>query len=350
MQNKCLRICHVGFSVAWCLSLLIMGNFSLGCSRFVYQGSPQNYYTGRSVDWFEDMKTDMWAYPKGMKKDGGTGSGAIKWTSKYGSVTTSVYDVATIDGINEKGLVAGLLYLAEAKYPEASSKPTLSAGAWAQYVLDKFASVKEAVTALKKDPFTLIAPALPDGKPTTIHLSISDPQGDSAIFEYINGKLVIHHGKQYKVMTNSPTYDEQTSLANYWMDIGGDKMLPGTSRAADRFVRATYYLSVVPAFDDERKATAAAISIIRNLSVPMGVNDPHAPNIATTLWRTISDHSKKRYYFDSALSPNVFWVDLKNLDFSQGQAPKKLALRDHPILAGDQSASFKEAEPFKWLK
>jgi penicillin V acylase-like amidase (Ntn superfamily) len=30
-----------------------------------------------------------------------------------------------------------------------------------------------------------------------------------------DGKLVIHHGKQYTVMTNSPTFDQQLALNAY---------------------------------------------------------------------------------------------------------------------------------------
>lgn len=39
----------------------------------------------------------------------------------------------TVDGINEKGLVANILYLAESDYPEAQGKPTMTIGMWAQY-------------------------------------------------------------------------------------------------------------------------------------------------------------------------------------------------------------------------
>jgi len=65
-------------------------------------------------------------------------------------------------------------------------------------------TVAEAVDVLGKEPFQIIAPPLPDGKPLTIHLSLSDASGDSAILEYLDGKLVIHHSKAYKIMTNSP--------------------------------------------------------------------------------------------------------------------------------------------------
>ncbi len=41
----------------------------------------------------------------------------LNWKSKYGSVAVTMYEGAVADGMNEKGLVANLLYLAESKYP-----------------------------------------------------------------------------------------------------------------------------------------------------------------------------------------------------------------------------------------
>ena len=38
-------------------------------------------------------------------------------------------------------------------------------------------------------------------------------------------------GRQYRVRTNSPIYDEQLALNRYWEQIGGTVMLPGTNRA-----------------------------------------------------------------------------------------------------------------------
>ncbi len=79
---------------------------------------------------------------------------------------------------------------------------------WAQYALDNFATVAQAVYVLSREPFQIIAPPLPNGKPLTIHLSLSDARGDNAILEYLNDKLIIHQGKKYKVMINSLIYDE----------------------------------------------------------------------------------------------------------------------------------------------
>lgn len=92
-----------------------------------------------------------------MERDGAAGPNSVKWVSKYGSVVASGYDVSTTDGINEKGLSANLLWLVESVYPTPeSNKPTLSISAWAQYVLDNYATVEEAVTALEKEPFAVI--------------------------------------------------------------------------------------------------------------------------------------------------------------------------------------------------
>ncbi|MDP1881122.1 MAG: linear amide C-N hydrolase, partial [Parachlamydiaceae bacterium] len=159
------------------------------------------------MDWSEDMHSDLWVFPRGIKRDGAAGSNSITWTSKYGSLIVSGYNLGTADGMNENGLVANLLYLAESNYSQPNKEtPLLSITLWAQYVLDNFAYVSEAVESLNKEPFIVLAPILPNGAPAQLHLAISDINGDSAIFEYINGKLVIHHGKQYQVMTNSPIF------------------------------------------------------------------------------------------------------------------------------------------------
>jgi hypothetical protein len=68
---------------------------------------------GSTMDWMEDPRSDLWAFPRGMARDGGFGPGSAKWTSKYGSVATSFYNIGTADGINEAGLVANALYLVE---------------------------------------------------------------------------------------------------------------------------------------------------------------------------------------------------------------------------------------------
>nr|WP_321267693.1 linear amide C-N hydrolase [uncultured Sulfurimonas sp.] len=334
-------------------SLITMQAFisdAQACTRVIYEGADARFITARSMDWKEDIPTALWVFPKGIKRDGGIDANSIKWTSKYGSIVTSGYDAATDDGMNEMGLVANLLYLVESDYGKSKNQ-TISIGALTQYVLDNFATVAEAVVSLKKAPFLqVVAPDLPGGEKASLHLAISDASGDSAVVEFIKGEIVIHHSKKYKTMTNSPIYDKQLAIASYWAKIDGTQMLPGTYSASDRFARASFYTKSIAPAKSEREAVSTAFSIIRNASVPMGIKVENKPNIASTLWRTVSDQKRLRYYFDSATSPSVFWVDISKLDLKKGAKVKKLDLKNYPSYSGETSTHFKDAKPFKWMK
>lgn len=325
------------------------------CTRLVYLGPAGNIVTARSMDWQSDIATHLWILPRGIERSGEAGPNSIGWTSRYGSVVASGFDIATTDGVNEAGLSANLLWLVESGYPkfEPGSRPGLTIAAWAQYVLDNFATVAEAVAALEKEPFTIVTDKIPgEARLATLHLSMSDATGDSAIVEYIGGRQVIHHGRQYQVMTNSPIFDQQLALNSYWQQIGGTVMLPGTNRAADRFARASFYVNAIPKAEDPNRALASVFSVIRNVSVPYGLTTPDQPNISSTRWRTVVDHKRKLYFFESALTPNTFWVDLKAIDFSkESGAVKKLDLGDNQdhTYAGDATGAFKPAAPFKFL-
>jgi penicillin V acylase-like amidase (Ntn superfamily) len=321
------------------------------CTRCLHVFADGTVIVGRSMDWMEDPGSEIWSFPRGMQRHGHAGPKSLTWTSRHGSVAVSFYGVATACGMNEKGLVANLLYLAESDYgTPMADRPTLSIGGWAQYVLDSYATVAEAVTELRKEPFTIIAPILPNGEPAVGHLAISDPSGDSAIFEYLGGRLVIHHGRDFTVMTNSPPFDDQLALNAYWKEIGGDVMLPGTIRASDRFVRASYYSGAIPKDLSGIRAIASVFSVIRNASAPLGITTPGEPNVASTIWRTVHDQKDRVLYFDSATSPTVFWVPLEKLDFSAGGGVKRLPLKGGETYSGDASASLRPAEPFPFLE
>jgi penicillin V acylase-like amidase (Ntn superfamily) len=211
------------------------------------------------------------------------------------------------------------------------------------------------VEGLRQEPFRVVTLMLPDNNPAVAHLSLSDPSGDSAIIEWIDGKQQIHHGREYQVMTNSPAFSEQLALSTYWQQIG-DAMLPGTGRAADRFVRCSYYLHTIPATADESLALASTFAVVRNASVPLGVESDMRPNDASTRWRVVTDLKNRLYYFDSAMSPSLFWIDANKLDFSQGASVLMLTLDENCALiaegtyvAGAANSFFRPAELFQFL-
>jgi len=233
---------------------VLVAPWASGCTRVVFLGANGGVITARSMDWKVDIGTNLWIFPRGMQRTGAAGPNSVKWTSRYGSLIASGYDVSTTDGMNEKGLVANLLWLAESEYPTPqASKPSLALSLWAQYVLDNFATVEEAVDALKPEPFTVVTANVPgEDRLATVHLSISDASGDSAIIEYIGGKQIIHHDRKYQVMTNSPAFEKQLAMEEYWREIGGTVFLPGTNRAADRFARASFLYQYNPERSESR--------------------------------------------------------------------------------------------------
>lgn len=331
------------------------------CTRTLYVGSESFVITGRSMDWGEDMHSNAWVFPRDMARDGVAGPESIRWTSRYGSLIISAYDAGTADGINEMGLVGNGLYLVESDYGAGNGRSPISIMALLQYLLDLYGTVAEAVEGLSSEQLRVIAPELPNGWPAQCHLSLSDPSGDSAIFEWIDGKLVIHHGPEYRVLTNSPTYDQQLAIRDYWAETDPLTSLPGAIRAADRFVRASFLIDAIPTDRDpnvisavpgatfDHQAVASVLSVMRAVGVPLGVSHPGKPNLASSLWRTVYDQKNKVMYFDSATTPNAFWVPLADLDFSEGAPVKKLVIAGGKVYAGNAAAHFEPAEPFAFL-
>lgn len=340
--------------LACTLGLSMLSLAAQACTRAVYLGDDGQIITTRSMDWQTDVMTNLWIFPRGAQRSGQAGPDSIEWTSRYGSLIASGYDISTNDGVNEKGLSANLLWLVESDYPTpAKGDRTLSLSLWGQYVLDNFATVAEAVAALEKEPFVVVTDQVPgESRLATLHLSMSDSSGDSAIVEYIDGKQVIHHGRQYQVMTNSPTFDQQLALNAYWQQIGGTVMLPGTNRASDRFARASFYINAVPQKAPANEALASAFGVIRNVSVPFGITTEGQPNISSTRWRTVFDHKRGLYFFESALTPNTFWVDTRRIDFS-AETGKVLKLDLGPnqtrVFSGETLDQFTPAKPFTFL-
>ncbi|MEY2855119.1 MAG: hypothetical protein RL030_2251, partial [Pseudomonadota bacterium] len=118
---------------------------SEACTRALYVAKDGTVIVGRSMDWGEDMHSNMWVLPRGMKRDGRGGKNSIAWESKYGSLIVSAYDIGTAEGMNEKGLVVNELALVESNYGKpAEGAKVISLSTWPQYVLDNFATVADA--------------------------------------------------------------------------------------------------------------------------------------------------------------------------------------------------------------
>jgi choloylglycine hydrolase len=338
------------------------------------------------MDWYQRFDTNLWAFPAGVIRNSmpGCANSGFKWGSRFNSiaavVTLGKSDsgeelIATSDGLNEAGLVINALYFAESDYeiesPDITKK--MSMGMWGQYFLDNYDCVRDAIQGWVNEKARIITMEIPSvdenvsGKPAMMHMSLSDKEGRSAIFEYykkdnivklhITTNVKLEHldlpDSEYlcfnyledcRVMTNSPNYSEQVNLNHYWQwqwEEGATpeeteanldmrtRTLPGTSRAPDRFARTSFYLK----HTDRLAGTAAAVgqmfSLVRQVSTPIGYRaggDADKPNDSSTIWNTVADHVNKKYYFQSTMFPNLIWVDLKQVSFANGHAAYKLPL------------------------
>jgi len=142
------------FLIASCCGFVLTGIVLLSqqasaCSRVLYQSKDGNYVlVGRNMDWTEDLRSNLWVFPRGIKRDGLASRNSLTWTAKYGSVGVSGYDVGTTDGMNEKGLSTNMLWLAESEFGKRDeARPGLCVSQWLQFCLDNFATVEEAATS-----------------------------------------------------------------------------------------------------------------------------------------------------------------------------------------------------------
>ncbi|KIV88691.1 hypothetical protein PV10_08349 [Exophiala mesophila] len=329
------------------------------CSRVAFNSGPavqDRIVVGRSMDWFVATNASIWSFPPGIERNGNAGSNSLTWTSKYGSVITAMYYVATVDGINTEGLSGNFLYLSDSNYGNRDpSRPGLSVGGWLQYFLDNYATVDEAFKDLYDEDgevkFQVATAEIIPGTPSVGHISLTDPSGDNLIMEYLDGVLTIHRGKEYPVMTNSPPFEQQLAVEKYWLPIG-NQSLPGTRRAADRFARLSYYNNVTALAETAEESIAIAASMIRAVSVPFSPSVPGEPNVASTLWRTYADTVALRYYWESALAPMFLWIDLPSIDLAAGAPSKMLELQnvDATTRVGNMDNSFVDTPAFPFLE
>lgn len=100
------------FALPVCLVGLISASTALPCSRVLWVAGDGQVFVGRTQDWTEKANSSFRVYPRGMERTGAVAENPHKWTSKYGSLVITGYDLATHEGVNEKGLSAHILYLA----------------------------------------------------------------------------------------------------------------------------------------------------------------------------------------------------------------------------------------------
>lgn len=314
------------------------------CTRVLWNTNDLAVLTGRSMDWPESTEPLIVAFPAGRERSGIHPAGLVedpnplRWTSRHASLVTTVYDVGTVDGFNAAGLGGHALYLNATDFGTRDpAKPGVHAGLWLQYLLDQAATVAEALD-LMADIDILQVHA--HGRDANLHLALEDAGGDSAIIEFAAGRPVIHHGRQFTLMTNDPTYDEQLALLarQDFSHPSRDMPLPGNVNPVDRFQRAAYYSALLPHPASQRQAVAGVMAIMRNVSVPFGA--PYGDfGVYNTEYRTVTDLTDRMYFFELTTGPSVLWIRMDGLDLAAGATPLAVDPYDESLV-GDVTDRF----------
>ena len=86
------------------------------------------------------------------------------------------------------------------------------------------------------------------------------------------------------------------------------------------------------------------------MATPIGANDPVKPNVSATQWRSISDLTNKRYYFEFTNMPNVVWIDLDKLNLKKGAPIQLFDMASDLEASGEVSGKFRPTKPFEFIK
>ena len=342
------------------LALLLLHTASQACTSIGLMAEDGALVYGRTMEWGTfDLKSRLVVVPRGhvFQSETPDGKPGVRWEAKYGVAAFDALEKDLLsDGMNEKGLVVGMLYhpgfAQYQSYDPARASSTLSSSMFPNYVLTQFATVDEVRAGLEKIRVCAVTePAL--GKPAPLHLTVMDPSGKAIVVEYLEGKLRVFDNP-LRVLTNSPSFDwHMTNLRNYvnlsavaWpakklddltlAPIGGGSGflgLPGDFTPPSRFIRAVAYSQTARKTPDGDETVYEVFRILDNFTLPAGSAEGPGADPAklagmrsSTLWTCAADTRNLKLYYHTQHNRRVRVIDLKRVDFSSGKQIRRFPL------------------------
>ena len=339
------------------LAFTVFYGAASACTSIALVAEDGTVVYGRTMEWGAfDLNSRVAIIPRGYQLSAHTPDRkpGLSWKARYGVVGLDALEKDIItDGMNEKGLVVGVLYLpgfAEFQpYDPARANISIGSAEFANYVLTQFATVDEVREGLKKVRVVpVVEPAL--GIPAPLHWTVIDQSGKAIVVQYLKGELTIFDNP-LRVLTNSPSFDwHMTNLRNYinlsavalptkkienlnFAPIGagtGFLGIPGDYTPPSRFVRAVAYSQTARKTPDGDETVYEVFRIMDNFNLPLGsAEGPDAnPELlkgmrSSTIWTTAADTRNLKYYYHTQHNRKVRMVDLKKIDFSRNNGKIK---------------------------
>jgi choloylglycine hydrolase len=336
--------------------LILSGPVGHACTRVFWNDNSIAKVVGRTADWFE-ATTDpraasdpkLLVLPRGLSKSGAMNGTEVvvpqnpaKWTSLYGSVVVANYNAYVMDGMNEMGLAAHALALGVTKYGDRDvSRAGINMNLVVQYLLDNAATVAQALALLPQIQPVVVGI---DGYATGLSFSIEDATGDSAVVEYIDGVAEISRGADFCVTANTKLTEAKVLLDAYNFNFTNTTRsvpVPGNTSSVDRFIRASYYRGLLDHVTprDALGARAAVMSVMRNVSDPIGAPGDQAGVVHETDWRTVYDLTSRAFIFENPRMLTTLTTDLSRLNFAAGTGVRIVDPLE-PNLPGDITSRY----------
>ena len=267
----------------------------------LFRSNKNNLYWGRTLDTgFNPF--DIGSQINIVPRDFVLETQSTPWKTKYSFIGINLAgSTVYFDGVNEKGLAGGLLFLNACTFDkkeniEKEGLKAINAGEIVPWILSNFETVADIRESISKVAVTADdIPSLGElgkGNPMTVHYTFTDRNGDSVVLEATNNGHFRVFNNTVGVMANDPTFDwHMTNLGNYVQVQGfnnnsnnlnkettinpisngsGLLGLPGDYTSPSRFVRAAYLRNLIDEVSDE-DAPAAVFSVLNSVWIPKGV-------------------------------------------------------------------------------
>lgn len=353
-----------------CSLALVLGMIRAGdaCTSIRIKTEDGLVFYARTMEGGVDFQSQVTIIPKGTAFQGtlpDNTSKGMKWTAKYGLVGMNAFGQPLLsDGINEMGLAVGnLLFPGYAQYePFDPQKANITLAQYevATWLLSNFATVAEVRQALSR--VRVVQGPTDTAGIMPLHYCVHDPQGNSLVIEYVQGKLHIYDNP-LGVMTNSPTFEWMTTyLSNFInlsavnvprLDLGGVAIkqfgqgsgmlgLPGDFTPPSRFVRMVALTQAALPVKGAAAGLNLAMTIINNVDIPKGaVREKTEKGMMYDIsqWVVAVDLANKKYYFHTWDNKNWRYVDVAKA-LQGAKAVKTISLAIPPDYP-DITANFK---------
>ena len=314
------------------------------CTGITLKSKDGATIVARTIEWAESVMNNMYVVvPRNQELQSLTPSGmdGVKFKTKYGFVGLSVEQKEfMVEGINEKGLSAGLFYFPNyGKYQsyDASQKDKCLADfQLVSYVLAECSTVNEVKEALKKVRIINIDP-----RSSTVHWRFTEPSGRQIVLEIVN-EVMHFYENPLGVLTNSPGLEWHLMNLNNYINLqpgnapdhpfgplemknfghgSGLLGLPGDFTPPSRFVRAAFFQLTAAQQPDAQRSVIQAFHLLNNFDIPAGTEMPwgkvSVDMPSATQFTVASDTHNRMIFYRSMYNSNIRCIDLKSINFDK---------------------------------